>query len=87
VAGGAQVAALGPAHRGQERHAVLGKVGVLLAGGELDIGAGPLGCPDVFVVESVECGAAGPVAPGQLEGVLDTHPALLWTVDEEDAPE
>jgi len=50
--------------------------------------AGALCCGAGFVVvKAVESRAARPVAPGQFEGVLDTHAALFGTVDEEDAPE
>jgi hypothetical protein len=67
VTGGAQIAAFSPPDGRQERHAVLGEVGAFVAGGELNVGAGPLGCPAVLVVKAVERRAARPVAPGQLE--------------------
>jgi hypothetical protein len=47
----------------------------------------PFRRPDVLVVEAVESGAARPVVPGQLEGVLHPHPALLGAVNEKDAAE
>src|SRR5690606_4256848 len=63
VAVGAQVAALGPADGGQEGDAVPVEPGPLLPRRPLDIGAGPAHRPGVLVVETVEAGAALPVAP------------------------
>ncbi len=87
VAVGAQVAALGPAHGGQERDAVPVQPGPLLAGRELHVGARPAHRPGVLVVHPVELGAALPVAPGQVEGVLDAQAPLLRGVDEEQPAE
>ncbi|CAM5478386.1 hypothetical protein SFUMM280S_10952 [Streptomyces fumanus] len=87
VAVGGEVAALGPADGGQQFDAVPVQPGPLLAGRELDVGAGPAHRPGVLVVRPVEGSAAPPVAPGQLEGVLDAHPALLRRVHEEQAAE
>ena len=49
--------------------------------------AGPPHRPAVLVVEPVELRAALPVAPRQLEGVLDAEAALLRRVDEEQPAE
>jgi hypothetical protein len=43
--------------------------------------------PRPVVLGPVELGAAEPVLPGQLEGVLDPHPALLRAADEEQSTE
>ena len=82
-----QVAALGPADGRQERDAVPGQPVALLPGGELDVGARPPDRPLVLVVEPVEGGAALPVVPRQLEGVLHPGAPLLGAVDQEDAAE
>ena len=66
---------------------MFGKVGALVAGGELHVGPCPSAGPVVFAIEPVECGAALPVVPGQVEGVLDAQAALFGAVDEEDAAE
>ncbi len=82
-----QVAALGPADGGQQFDAVSPEPGPLLAGRELDVGAGPAHRPGVLVGEPVEPGAALPVVPGEAEGVLDAEAALLGRVDEEEPAE
>jgi hypothetical protein len=87
VSVGTQIPALSPPHRGHELDAQVGQVRALLARGELDIRAGPLGGPHVLVVESVECRTAGPVVPGQLEGVLDAENALFGAIDQEESAE
>ncbi len=87
VAVGAQVAAFGPADGGEQFDAVALQPGSLLAGGELDVGAGPADRPGVLVVDAVEAGAALPVVPGQVEGVLDAEAALFRRVDEEQSAE
>lgn len=84
---GPPVTALGPADGGQERDAVAGQPGSFLPGGELDIGACPSDGPGVLVVEPVELGAAPPVVPGQVEGVLDAQAPLFRGVDHEQAAE
>ena len=82
----AQVAAaLGPAHVGQEAHALRVQPRALLARGEVDVGLGPAARP--VVVGPVEAGGAEPVLPGQLARVADARPPLLGAVDEEQAAE
>jgi hypothetical protein len=61
--------------------------GPLLPRREVDVGLGPATRPDVLVVEPVEAGAAQPVLPGELAGVLDPQSALLRRVDEEQPAE
>ncbi len=87
VPAGPEVAALGPADGGQEGDAVPGEPGALLPRRPLDVGAGPAHRPGVLVLGPVEAGAALPVAPGQVEGVLDAETALLRGVDQEEAAE
>src|SRR5690606_28153216 len=87
VAVGAQVAAFGPAHGGQEADAVAAEPGALLARRPLDVGPRPAHRPAVLVVGAVESGAALPVAPGEVEGVLDAQAALFGRVDEEQPAE
>ena len=85
VAVGGVAPALCPADNGKESHAALAQPGALLAGGELQVGLGPLPRPVILV--AVEAGAAEPVLPGELEAVLDAHAALLGGVDEEEPAE
>ena len=75
VAGpGRQVAAaLGPAHVGQEAHALLVQPRALLARGEVDVGLGPAARP--VVLGPVEAGRAEPVLPGQFARVADAASA------------
>ena len=87
VPGRGVAAALGPADDREPAHAALVQPGALLAGGEVDVRLGPAPRPDVLVVEAVEAGGAQPVLPGELDGVLDPHPALLGRVDEEQPAE
>ena len=95
VAGGAAVAALGPADEGQRPQAEGAEVVALLLVGEPDVRLGPLPRPEVLaatgtvgaVAEPVELRRALPVLPRELGGVLDAHPALLGAVDEEQAAE
>ncbi len=82
-----EVAALGPADGGQEGDAVPVEPGPLLPRRELDVGARPAHGPGVLVVEPVEAGAAPPVAPGEVEGVLDAEAPLLRRADEEQSAE
>ena len=86
VAGGRGPAALGPADDGEEAHAHRVQPRALLAGGPLDVGAGPLAAPAVLV-GAVEAGAGGPVGPGEVERVADAQAALLGAVDEEEPAE
>ncbi len=87
VSAGPQVAALGPADGGQEGDAVPGEPGSLLPRRPLHVGPGPAHRPGVLVLGPVEAGAALPVVPGQVEGVLDAEAALLRGVDEEEPAE
>src|SRR5690606_35748211 len=73
VARGGVAAALRPADDGEERDALLAQPGALLAGGEGEVGLGPLAGPVVFC--AIELGAAHPVLAGQLVGVADAHAA------------
>ena len=59
--------------------------GALLAGREVDVGTRPQTRP--VVLGTVEAGRPEPVLPGELDRVLDAHPALFGRVDEEQAPE
>ena len=86
VAGGRGPAALGPADDGEEAHAHRVQPRALLAGGPLDVGAGPLAAPAVLV-GAVEAGAGGPVGPGEVERVAHAQAALLGAVDEEEPAE
>ena len=85
VPGREAAAALGPADHGEEREPALREPRALLARSELQVGLGPLARPEILV--AVEVGAAEPVLPSELEGVLDAHAALLGGVDEEQSAE
>ncbi|MNS85199.1 hypothetical protein D3C72_1190570 [compost metagenome] len=90
VTKGLAPAALGPAHHGRQADAVLHQPGPLLAGGELDIGAGPLHCPFIFgqrPVQPVPARAAPPVSPGQIEAVAYAQLPLFRRVDQEQPAE
>lgn len=87
VSVGAQIAAFGPADGRHEGDAVPGEPGPLLPGRELDVGARPAHRPGVLVVGAVELCAALPVAPGEVEGVLDAEAPLFGRVDEEQPAE
>ena len=85
VPAGTAVAALGPADDREEPHALLVQPRALLAGGEVDVGLGPLARP--VVLGPVEAGTALPVLPRQLDRVADPHPPLLGTVHQEEPAE
>ncbi len=78
VAGGEIAAALGPADDREPAHAHGVQPRPLFAGGEIDIGLGPLARPVVLV--AVEAGGAEPVLQGKLARVADAKPALLGRV-------
>ncbi|MND45601.1 hypothetical protein D3C80_364640 [compost metagenome] len=87
---GLAVAALRPSDHGGQADPVLFQPGPLLAGGERDIGAGPLDRPFVLgqrPVQTVPAGAAPPVAPGQIEVVAHAQLSLLRRVDQKQAAE
>src|SRR6266702_497470 len=87
VTGGVQVAAFGPADRGQETDAMPGQPGLLLPGRELHIRPGPPHRPRILVGQPIKLGAALPVTPGQLHRVGHAEAALLGRVDQEQATE
>jgi hypothetical protein len=62
---GRVASAFGPAHHGEEPHALFTQPRSLLSGGEVEIRLGPLPRPGVFV--AVESGSRQPVLPRQLE--------------------
>ncbi len=80
---GTEVAAIGPAYRWHEADAEIGEVGLLLPGGEFDVGASPSRRTCVFVAEAVEPGAARPIVkrgranriPARRCSGLSTRPA------------
>ncbi|MHC2709056.1 hypothetical protein ACVIQS_001917 [Bradyrhizobium diazoefficiens] len=53
----------------------------LLAGREGHIGLGPFARPVILV--AVEAGGSEPVLHREIEGILDTEPALLGRIDQE----
>ena len=77
--------ALGPADDGEEPDALLAQPCPLLAGGELQVGLGPLPGPVILV--TIEACGGEPVLTGEVERVADSHTALLGGVDEEEPPE
>ena len=85
VAVGERAAALGPADDREPAHALGVQPGMHLARGEVDIGLGHLARP--VVLGPVELRRAHPVLQRQLAAVADLQPALLGTVDEEQAAE
>jgi hypothetical protein len=88
---GQVTAPLGPAHQGKPAHPHRVQPGAFLPGGEVDVGlrppVGPVVLPGRVVDAAVEIRAARPVLPGQFQGVLDPHPALLRRVHQEQAAE
>lgn len=78
-------APLGPAHHREDPVAQAPQPGALLPGGEVHVRLRPPAGP--VVLRAVERGAAGPVLPGQLDGVPDAHPPLLGRVDQEEPAE
>jgi hypothetical protein len=79
-------AALSPADDREQLDALRREPRPLLAGGEGEVGLGPLPAPLVFVF-AVELGAREPVLPGEIVRVLDAHATLLGSVDEEEPAE
>src|ERR1700712_5601551 len=75
VARGGVATALGPLHDGEEAHALAVQPVAVLAGGEGDVGPGPLPGPEVL--GPVEGRRAHPVGERELGGVVDAQPALL----------
>ena len=53
-----------------------------VAGGELQIGLGPL--PRVIVLGAIKLRAARPIPPRQIEAVANAHAALLGRVNHEE---
>src|SRR6201746_792524 len=85
VAHGVIAAALGPADDGENAVAHRAQPFALFAGGDGDIGFGPLPRPQVFL--AVEPGGSHPVLQRQVMGILDAQPALFGAVDQEQAAE
>ena len=78
-------ASLGPAHKREGPQATVAQPAALLACREVDVRMCPLARP--VVLRPVEARGAQPVLQGQLVTVANTQPALLGTVDEEEAAE
>src|SRR5690606_34361972 len=87
VAVGRAVTTLRPPDHGEEPDAALVQPGALLAGRPLDIRLRPAHRPAVLIRQPVEAGRPRPVAPGQVDAVVDPHPPLLGAVDQEEPTE
>ncbi len=81
VAGRGAVAALGPAHHGEELDAAASQPRALLAGRPLHVRASPLARP--FVLGAVKTGRAKPVLQRKIQRILDAQPPLLGGIHEE----
>ena len=88
---GQVAAALGPADQREPAHPQRVQPGPLLRRGEVDVRLGPPVRPVVLaggvIDPAVEAGAAEPVLPGQLAGVLDAQAPLLGRAHQEQAAE
>jgi len=82
---GLVAAALGPADDRKETQAPRAQPGPLLAGGEINIGLGPLPRPKILV--AVEGSGAKPVLQRKIVRVANTEAPLLRRVDQEEAAE